>query len=295
MSGEDERHEECTKGGSGSHHPELEGSDLEDFFIDGEERDGPSQKDGEEVEGDGREEDVLTSEEADSLKEGGERISPVLASGFDDFDSSQENEEDEGGEAFEGVDEGVAALHANHCSCCGGSGDGGELETSAVPGDGIGECGAGNNEGHERGFGGLLNGSCGSVEKEAEIHPLNGPAEPGDGHQSEGTGRDDGHGNLDDAFAGEGVGHLPGGEREQEHREELDESDVSGREIGFLDPTGFLDAGEDLVSDGSGLHLHSEDGDEAAGEEAAVVRETEGCVGIVVCVGRLHWRRSCFR
>ena len=264
MSGEIEGHQERTEGGSGTHHAVLERPDLEDFLVDGEECDGPAEQDGEEVERDGGEEDVLTSEEADPLKEGGERISPALSCGFDNVHGGEENEEDESGTRLQSVDEGILDLISDEESGECGSGDRGELEASAVPGDGIGEDGARDDERHQGGLGRLLECAGGTVEEEAEVHPFNGPAEPGDDHQSEGTESDDSHRELDDFLTGVGVGELTCREREEEDRQELDESDDGDTVVRGPETADFVDAGEDFVADGGGLHLHAQDGDEAA-------------------------------
>ena len=81
---------------------------------------------------------------------------------------------------------------------------------------------------------------------------------------------------------------MAGGEREEEDGDKLHE----GHESDAIVRAG---AGVDFMADRSGLHLHAEDGDEAAGEEAAVVAKTEGGVGVVRRGGGLHGDEKTFR
>lgn len=287
---EQQRDDEGADAGHGSEEAEAARTGVQDISgKDGEQRDGAAEHDGEEVEGDGAEQelgapDVLEAGEQGAGAEGG-----GLA--LDGIGADHADEDDEAGEHQEGedVDDGGSAQwekdagegQGEEQATDGWSGHICDLVDGGSPGDGIDEVILGDEAG-EQGTGG---GSAeGPAHADADQDSVDGP-DTVSGEGPRGEGEPEQHGGADcletvaeqdDSAAVVTVGGVPGGEHEDEAGEEEREAGQAEVECGVRDLV-------NLPGDGDRLSFGADDCHEPC---TLVETEVAGAKGVARAGGQ---------
>ena len=160
--------------------------------------------------------------------------------------------------------------------------DRGQLEDRRHPGVRVHELRRGQELGKDGAHGRRGEGARRADEEQTAVDPGGGRAPPRRLGESEGRERMEGVRGHGDAAARDAVRHVPGGDEEDEDRDQLEEADEPERPR-------IARAAVELPPDGRGEHLAPEHGERAPEREAAHERDAQGGEGVL---GRDHRRHA---